>query len=97
MPKAQPLAKTKAKSKTKSSKLKLVVDNPLSQASLKKIQLRKINQKARQKVFRELVASTLNNPNHPYYALVNAQTRQAMIDSIAEHLAVSHYLNPTDS
>lgn len=91
MAKTNNATKSSLKPKGKKAKLALVVDNSLTESALKKIQVRKMNRKARQKVFRELVASTLENPNHPYYSLINPQTRQAMVDAITDHLISSHY------
>jgi len=47
----------------------------------------KLHHEARKLVFERIVNSHLNNPNHPYYPLVS----QAMVDSITDALASSHY------
>ncbi len=73
--------------------LKMVVDTAtgyqLSQPE--KLDRPKMNQQARERVFLQIVSSTLNNKNHPYYSLVSPKMRQEMIDAIAEQLTPSHY------
>jgi hypothetical protein len=52
-----------------------------------------MNRLAREGVFRHIVSTTLNNPDHPYFTLVSPQLRQEMIEAITSELTDSHYLS----
>ena len=78
--------------------LKLVVDNASdyqrvesSLAGLKTIQS-PLDRVARERVFDAIVRKTLDNPEHPYYSLVDSGTRKEMIQRITALLDSSHYL-----
>ena len=47
---------------------------------------------ARERVFKSIVRNALDNPEHPYYSLLSAETRRDMIQSVTNQLIASHYL-----
>ena len=78
--------------------LKLVIDNVTdyqkveqSLGSLRSLQS-PLDRVARERVFDAIVRKTLENPEHPYYSLVDSGTRKEMIQRITSLLDSSHYL-----
>lgn len=80
------------------SSLKLVIDNvseyqkvEQSLGGLRSLQS-PLDRVARERVFDAIVRKTLENPEHPYYSLVDSGTRKEMIQRITALLDSSHYL-----
>ena len=78
--------------------LKLIVDHVSdyhgvedSLGSLRSLQS-PLDRVARERVFDAIVRKTLENPQHPYYSLVDPGTRREMIQRITSLLDSSHYL-----